>query len=504
MGNHKSENGTALAMILAAGNIGKTILKDVLVNAELIELGVFLQKMGIRIIGLWSDELTIISNGLPAEFIEIKHRISSDRPEIIFWLVASTLTGGAINVECDRLANEFLLNNIKIKNEMFVCQEYLKKINFPLCLTWNNSKICFAFNSKLRDITANNINILYTDRDQTYTPDAIVQLLPLLLFMTGKNTFTDDKYGVGRLQASLYLKAMGAVIETIPDKKGISIVGGMQLKAAEVDGMDIRSAAILLLTALTIHDVTIIYGANHLLRAYTDLFLKLKKLGAEIIFAENKKIAELNDFTSILTVNSQGEKLEKTIFLKDRFTLPDDVFVPYIAFIIMRRRKDRIEFLLQRPSKRKLYSKNKWECSLISPCKINHSDKETIIYKIQGAFLNNLAIDKKKIVRIGVQVVKSKQMSKKEKLLNRVFVYQITTTEDNKIASLINKWVPTLEIEEWGWSALSDIQDIAKTSNWVIGKHLATVVQDNEINHKLKLFFNQKVKNFSIPAGSTQ
>ena len=105
----------------------------------------------------------------------------------------------------------------------------------------------------------------------------------LLTQARGISTFTETIYET-RMGHIEYLNKMGANIANTSNKAFIT--GPTPLKGCEVTASDLRAGASLVLAGLIAEGKTTIDQADHILRGYENINIKLSKVGAKIKIEE--------------------------------------------------------------------------------------------------------------------------------------------------------------------------------------------------------------------------
>jgi UDP-N-acetylglucosamine 1-carboxyvinyltransferase len=101
----------------------------------------------------------------------------------------------------------------------------------------------------------------------------------VLLALAGSGSVTETIWD-GRFRYIEELKKMNACISTvgniaIAEQKSV-------LEGAEVDALDLRGGAALVLAGLAASGVTVVRKIEYILRGYDDIVKKLEQVGAEI------------------------------------------------------------------------------------------------------------------------------------------------------------------------------------------------------------------------------
>jgi UDP-N-acetylglucosamine 1-carboxyvinyltransferase len=252
-----SVTATENLMMLAALAKGKTKIELAAAEPQVQDLGNFLKKMGVSIEGIGTHTITIKGknklNG--AEF-----KICPDLLEAGTFLIAFALTNGKgriKNVNPDHLT-------------MFL--EKLKEIGVNL--ETSDSKILVKPSSELK---CTKIQVLPYPGFPT---DLQPQISVLLTQAQGKSLIHEPLYE-NRFQYLHELRKMGADIE-ITDPHRALIFGKKELTGNNLNALDIRSGAALMLAGLTSKEKTLIENISQIERGYEKIEEKLRKLGARI------------------------------------------------------------------------------------------------------------------------------------------------------------------------------------------------------------------------------
>ncbi len=251
-----SVGATENALLAACGAKGKTILFNCAAEPEILDLILFLKKLGhkIQILG---RKITIIGNNKTKE--KIKHKIIFDRIETGTYLIAGALLGKKIVIK-------------KIKSKIFKCEiEILKKIGAKIFVKKNSITI-----SKGKNLKKINIS---TKPYPGFPTDLQAQLMVLLTQAEGLSKIKENIFE-NRFMHVPELKRMGAKIEI--KNKTAYIFGPSKLTGAEVMATDLRASVSLVLAGLIAENRTIVNRIYHLDRGYEFLEDKLKNCKAKI------------------------------------------------------------------------------------------------------------------------------------------------------------------------------------------------------------------------------
>ena len=251
-----SVGATENALLAAYGAEGKTILSNCAIEPEIIDLILFLKKLGCKII-VSGRKITVYGKSLNKK--NISHRIIFDRIEAGTYLIAGALIGKKITIKKIRSKN--LMSEIKI----------LKKMGVKILQSKDSISI-----SKSKNLKKYNIN---TKPYPGFPTDLQAQLMVLMTQASGVSKIRENIFE-NRFMHIPELKRMGAKIEI--KNKTAYIYGPTKLTGAEVMATDLRASVSLVLAGLIAENRTIINRIYHLDRGYESIEDKLKKCNAEI------------------------------------------------------------------------------------------------------------------------------------------------------------------------------------------------------------------------------
>jgi len=236
---------------------GTTVIKNIAIEPEIIDLVSFLKKAGANI--SFKAKRVIIIKGVN-KLNGLSHAVIPDRIEAGTYAVAALITNGKIT-----------LNKIDIKNMSNIftilqnCGAQIKFINT------SSAMICRKKN--LHPIK------IKTKPFPGFPTDMQAQIMSLMCLTKGTSYVQEDIFENRFLHVS-ELKRMGADI-TLKTKLAI-IKGVKSLHGAEVMATDLRASVSLVLAALSTKEKTVINRIYHLERGYENLVQKLRKCGAQI------------------------------------------------------------------------------------------------------------------------------------------------------------------------------------------------------------------------------
>ncbi len=251
-----SVGATENALLAAFMAKGKTVLKNCAIEPEIIDLILFLQKLGGKI-KISKRIITIGESKIKKKLIN--HNIIFDRIEAGTYMIVSALIGKKIII--DKIDPNIIKSEIDI----------LKKMGIKIKKT--TSSIVLQQATKLR-----NINVT-TKPYPGFPTDLQAQLMVLMTQANGMSKISEHIFE-NRFMHVPELKRMGAKIKI--KSKTAFIEGPTKLTGAEVMATDLRASVSLVLAGLVAENRTIINRIYHLDRGYEFLETKLKKCNAEI------------------------------------------------------------------------------------------------------------------------------------------------------------------------------------------------------------------------------
>ena len=252
-----SVGATENALLAASNAKGKTVLKNCAIEPEIMDLIIFLKKMGTTI-HLKGRTITIKKSKI--ENSKVKHDIIFDRIELGTYMIGCALQAEG-SIKIDKIDPKI------VKKEI----DTLKKIGVKI--TVKKTSVIIQKNKKLKKI-----NII-TKPYPGFPTDLQAQLMVHLTQAKGTSKIREDIFE-NRFMHVPELKRMGANIE-IKDKTAI-IKGPTKLTGAEVMATDLRASVSLVLAGLVAENRTIINRIYHLDRGYEHLEKKLKNCKAKI------------------------------------------------------------------------------------------------------------------------------------------------------------------------------------------------------------------------------
>lgn len=280
---------TILAAIRAKG---QTVITNASIEPEIIDLILFLQKLGVNI-SLYPDRIIKIKE--TNKFYETSHHVIPDRNEIISYALAAISTKGNIFIE-----NAKHLHLITFLNKL---REAGGEYNIK------KEGIEFFYEKPLKGGIHIQTNVhpgFMTDWQQPF----VVLLTQAKGFSVIHETVYENRFGYVKT-----LKEMGADLELFTEclgqnkcrfqalnhKHSLVIRGPTKLKAKEIFIPDLRAGFAYVIAGLLAEDETIITGIRFLNRGYENFIEKLRDLGANI-----EKIQKIPSKKNSLELNTNN------------------------------------------------------------------------------------------------------------------------------------------------------------------------------------------------------
>lgn len=254
-----SVGATINSIIVAVLAKGKTIIKNAAKEPEIGDLINMLNKMGAKITGIDTSEITI--EGVTS-LTGCNHDIIPDRIETGTYTIIGALLGSYLKID------NIVPKHIKSLTDALEQMGAELEIHDDYLII-NSTKL------KAIDIKTSGYPGFPTDLQQPF--------VSLLTKAKGKSMVTETIYE-NRFMNIPYLNKMGANIHV--ENKTAIILGPTKLIGKEVVATDLRAGASLLIAGLIAEGETIITEINHLLRGYEEIVEKLTNIGAKIEIKE--------------------------------------------------------------------------------------------------------------------------------------------------------------------------------------------------------------------------
>ena len=236
---------------------GTTVLKNAAREPEIVDLATCLRKMGARIEGDGTSEITI--EGVD-RLSGATHPVVADRIELGTYMLAPAIAGGT--VEC--LGGRLDLVGAFVE-KLDAAGIGVEETERGLKVARRNGRIHAV------DVT--------TEPFPGFPTDLQAQMMALLCTAEGTSVL-EEKIFENRFMHAPELVRMGAKIDV---HGGTATVTGVdRLKGAPVMATDLRASVSLILAGLAAEGETVLSRVYHLDRGYEQLVRKLKGVGARI------------------------------------------------------------------------------------------------------------------------------------------------------------------------------------------------------------------------------
>ena len=235
---------------------GSHVLKNISLEPEVTDLIKFLNNSGANIKFIGKRSLRI--KGVK-ELLSGNHKIIGDRIEAFSYLCVGAITKGSVKVA--NINPKFLPSELKI----------LKKIGFKIDVSKNYIKLKTI--KKLKPINVK------TGPWPGFATDCLPILIPVLTKIFGQSKIKETIF-TNRFMAVPELNRMGADIKI---KKNFAVINGeKKLNSADCISSDLRTTFSIILGAIAAKGSSTISRIYHGLRGYSNLQLKLRKLGIKV------------------------------------------------------------------------------------------------------------------------------------------------------------------------------------------------------------------------------
>jgi len=248
--------GTENIMMAAALADGTTILRNAAREPEVEDLADMLVKMGARIQGAGTDEITI--EGVSA-LGGCHHHIIPDRIETGTYVCAAAITQGHVRITHAK------------PNHLRAFLSAITAAGLPIEIQGDQIEVFPHEGLKANDIQ--------TQPHPGFPTDMQAQYMAVMTQAEGRSVITENIFE-NRFNHVPELQRMGAHIKV--DGQTAITTGPTPLSGARVMATDLRASASLVLAALIANEETRIDRIYHLDRGYADLEGKLRTLGALI------------------------------------------------------------------------------------------------------------------------------------------------------------------------------------------------------------------------------
>lgn len=258
-----SIGATINVMLAAVKAKGITIIENAAKEPEVVDVAIFLNKMGAKISGAGTDQLYI--EGVDT-LTGVTHQVVPDRIEAGTYLAIAATSGSFEGITIKNIIPEHIeafvakLEELGVKMDIGTDYIHVHPVDHAL---------------QAIDIQTSPYPGFATDLQQPITP--------LLFKAEGTSTIIDHIYPERTGHVSQLAKMGGHITA---DDAGIHVTGTSHLHGAEVEASDLRAGACLLCAGLMAEGETVIGNIHHILRGYDHVIEKLSHLGADIKMIE--------------------------------------------------------------------------------------------------------------------------------------------------------------------------------------------------------------------------
>lgn len=271
--NYPSVGATENTILAAVRAKGTTLIKNAAIEPEIIDLILFLQKLGAHIM---VDVDRTIRIQEAKEFFEVEHTVLTDRNEVASYAMAAISTKGRVFIEGAEHPHMIaFLNKIRELGGGFQVRQ---------------NGIEFFYDKELQGGLH-----LETDVHPGFMTDWQQPFVVLLTQAKGASVIHETVYE-NRFGYTETLKEMGADIELFSQCLGgkncrfaatnhlhsVVVKGPTPLRGKEISIPDLRAGFAYVMAALLAPDESIIRNVEFLDRGYEDLAGRLSSLGADI------------------------------------------------------------------------------------------------------------------------------------------------------------------------------------------------------------------------------
>jgi len=260
---------------------GVTVIQNAALEPEIMDLIMFLQKMG-AIIEIKVDRRIVIEG--VERLHAASHNLLSDRNEAVSLAIAAYLTKGDVYLRGAQQETLLTFLNTLLKMQL----------RFEV----DDEGIRF-----LGDGPPPSAIALETDVHPGFMTDWQQPFTVLLTQANGMSvvheTIYEDRFGYTQAlqemgaHIGLYTKCLGEIQCRFREQQYVhsSVVRGpTQLKATQLDIPDIRAGCSYILAALCADGLSEVYGIEHIERGYENLDVKLRELGAQMERVQEKDL----------------------------------------------------------------------------------------------------------------------------------------------------------------------------------------------------------------------
>lgn len=252
-----SVGATQNLMMAATLAKGTTVIENAAREPEIVDLAVFLNKMGAKVRGAGTETITIVG---VERLYGAEHQVVQDRIEAGTFMVAAAMTGG----------------DVLIKDAIWEHNRPLISKMQEMGVEVSEEEEGIRVRSTVHQLKPVTVKTL---PHPGFPTDMQAQFTALMAVAKGESTMIETVFE-NRFQHLEELRRMDLHSEILRDTA--IIMGGEPLQGAEVVSTDLRASAALILSGLVADGVTTVGKLSHLDRGYYRFHEKLASLGADI------------------------------------------------------------------------------------------------------------------------------------------------------------------------------------------------------------------------------
>lgn len=264
-----SVGATCNVLMLAVLSKGKSVLRGVAKEPEIVELCNFLNQMGAKIIGAGTDTLYV--EGVEG-LCGTEYTVIPDRIEAGTYMLAAAITKGNVVVKNCRLDH---LDSVINK---------LREIGVNIIPEGSGARV--YVDSDLKPVSVRTLPY------PGFPTDMQAQFMALLSLVPGESTIVETIYPDRFIHAAEIVR-MGADISVM---NGTALIRGVShLSGCPIMASDLRASAALVLAGLAARGETEVLRVYHIDRGYEKIEEKLSAMGAHIERLDTKFSKKITD-----------------------------------------------------------------------------------------------------------------------------------------------------------------------------------------------------------------
>ena len=251
-----SVGATQNIMMAAVKAEGITVIENVAREPEIVDLAIYLNKMGAKITGAGTETLRI--EGV-TNLVGVEHSVVQDRIEAGTFMIAAAVTGGNILIE----------EGLTEHNRPLISK--LAEMGVMIQEEKNGIRVIGPKVLRPTDVT--------TLPHPGFPTDLQAPMSVLMTLASGSSILSETVFE-NRFQHLEEMKRMGIKYNVSGNVAHID--GVAHIQGAEVSATDLRAAAALIIAGLVAEGETRVHHLEYLDRGYYNFHKKLQKLGLDV------------------------------------------------------------------------------------------------------------------------------------------------------------------------------------------------------------------------------